>query len=179
MSSTRVKRKGEKTVVYMDGQQLQGSGSNIVVSCGCQTTVSMENMDQPQVLRVVPKGTTILVEEVKPPPKAQRSGSGASGRFKHGAVRKGSPTIQIVQECESSADYYPPPSRPEPMAAEQCVECVAELIERRRSGRRGEEDETDVVVTTRVMDEEMPAARGRGGGCNCPNLRRPDVWALK
>lgn len=205
MSTTRVKRKGEKTVVYMDGQQLQGSGSNIIVSCGpgasqsrgsvyqmpnggtettgivscmgsagssCRTTVSMENMNQPQVLRVVPKGTTVLVEEVKPPPKAQKSGSAASGRSKYGAVRKGSPTIQVVQECESSTDYYPPPpppppSRPEPIAAEHCVECLAELIERRRAGRRGREEETDLRVTTRVVDEEaMPGARG-GGGC-CP-----------
>ncbi|KAL1438626.1 hypothetical protein MTO96_047983 [Rhipicephalus appendiculatus] len=150
-----------------------------MVSCmgsagsSCRTTVSMENMDKPKVMRVVPKGTTIIVEEVKPPPKAQKSGSAASGRSRHGAVRKGSPTIQVVQECESSADYYPPPlppppSRPEPIAAEHCVECLAEIIERRRAGRRGGEEETDVVVTTRVMDEEMPAARGRGGGCSCP-----------
>ncbi|KAL3202751.1 hypothetical protein MRX96_042313 [Rhipicephalus microplus] len=208
MSKTRVKRKGEKTVVYLDGQQLQGSGTNITVSCGqsasqsrgtvyqmpnggtettrmscmgsagssCRTTQSMENTDQPQVLRVVPKKTTIILEEVNPPPKAQKSGSAASGRSKQGDVRKGSPTIQVVQECENSSDYYPPPpsSRPEPVAAEHCVECLAELIERRRAGRRGGEDETEVRVATRVVDETVSVARksGAGGRC-CPCCGAP------
>ncbi|KAH8035192.1 hypothetical protein HPB51_004433 [Rhipicephalus microplus] len=204
MSNTRVKREGEKTVIYMDGQQLQGSGTNVVVSCGpgasqsrgtvyqmpnagsktttlscmgsagssCRTTLSMENMNEPQVLRVVPKGTTILLEEVKPPPKAQRSGSAAPGHSNHGgAVRTGSPTIQIVQECHSSADCPPPPpSRPEPIAAENCVECIAEVIERRRAGRRGSEDETVVRVT--VEDEEVMPDAQRGNGC-CPCCGAP------
>ncbi|XP_054931406.1 uncharacterized protein [Dermacentor andersoni] len=215
MSNTRVKKKGEKTVVYMDGQQLQGSGSNILISCGpgasqsrgtvyqmpnsgydggtagivscmgspgssCRTTVSLENMnDEPQILRVVPRGTTILVEEVKPPPKAQSSGSAASGsaasgRSKYGASRRGSPTIQVLQECDSSVDYYPPSSPPaaEPGPAEHCIECLEELIQRRRSERRYDRDgQTERRVTARFLDEsEMP--RSRGGGC-CPTCGNP------
>lgn len=205
MSTTRVKKKGEKTVVYMDGQQLQGSGSNIMISCGpgashsrgtvyqmpkggnettagivscmgsagssCRTTVSLENMNDPQILRVVPRGTTILLEEVKPPPKAQKSGSAASGRSKYGAARRGSPTIQVVQECESAVPYYPPPP-PEPGPAEHCIECLAELIQRRRSQRRQErEGQAEMRITARVMDEgRMPGVRG--GGC-CPTCGGP------
>lgn len=166
MSSTRVARKGEKTVVYMGGggQQLQGSGSNITISCGqgssrsrgtvyrmpdggagavasemggpasclpgCRTTVSLENMassSEPRIVRVVPKGTTILLEEVKPPPKSQ------SGRSKS---RVGSPTIQVVEECDGGAGYGPPPRRSEPGPAEHCIECLAELVQRRRTERR-------------------------------------------
>ncbi|XP_065289999.1 uncharacterized protein [Dermacentor albipictus] len=210
MSNTRVKKKGEKTVVYMDGQQLQGSGSNIMISCGpgasqsrgtvyqmpnslydggtagivscmgsggssCRTTVSLENMNkEPQILRVVPRGTTILVEEVKPPPKAQDSGSAAGGRSKYGASRKGSPTIQVLQECESSVDYYPPctPPASEPGPAEHCIECLEELIQRRRSVRRYDRDgQTEMRVTTRFVDEDQ-IPRSRGGGC-CPTCGNP------
>ncbi|XP_037556158.1 uncharacterized protein LOC119433093 [Dermacentor silvarum] len=210
MSTTRVKKKGEKTVVYMDGQQLQGSGSNIMISCGpgasqsrgtvyqmpnsgydgtagmvscmgspgssCRTTVSLENMnDQPQILRVVPRGTTILLEEVKPPPKAQKSGSAASGRSsKYGAARRGSPTIQVVQECGSSAGYYPPapPPAAEPGPAEHCIECLEELIKRRRSERRHDrEGQAEMRVTARIVDESKIPGH-RGGGC-CPTCGNP------
>ncbi|KAK8762797.1 hypothetical protein V5799_025935 [Amblyomma americanum] len=213
MSNTRVKRKGEKTVVYMGGQQLHGSGSNIVVSCGpgtsqsrgtvyrlpnadsmqveagmppclqgCRTTVSLENMpsSEPQIVRVVPRGTTILLEEVKPPPKAKSR----SARSRSGMSRKGSPTVQVVQECMSGPAYMPPmpqpapppPPPPEPGPAEHCIECLAELIQRRRTSRRLDRQErqerepvaqTEMRLTARVMNEEemMPA----NGGCSrCP-----------
>lgn len=211
MSTTRVKRKGEKTVVYMDGQQLQGSGSNIVVSCGsglpqsrstvyrmpnagsmpgcetgmppclpgCRTTVSLDNLPspEPQIVRVVPRGTTILLEEVKPPPKA-KSKSSSGRRSRSGMARKGSPTVQVIQECPSGPAYMPPlpsppPPPPEPGPAEHCIECLAELIHRRRASRRFDRQDrqdrepmAEMRLTARVINEEDMAP---SGGCTrCP-----------
>lgn len=149
MSSTRVQRRGEKTVVFVGGGQ--DSAPAVTVSCGgqcstrgsvyrvpnasetgggylpagCRTTVSLENMassSEPKIVRVVPRGTTILLEEVKP-------AAAKSGRSKS---RAGSPTVQVVDEC----GYAAPRPRPEPGPAEHCIECLAELVQRRRTERR-------------------------------------------
>lgn len=205
MSNTRVHRKGEKTVVYMGGQQLHGSGSNIVISCGqgpsrsrgtvfrmpnegagsvttetgvpsclpgCRTTVSLENMpssSEPKIVRVVPRGTTILLEEVKAPPKAQ------SGRSKSGV---GTPTIQVVEECVGGVENDPPPPRPEPVPVEHCIECLAELIQRRRSKRRsdlGSRSQRKVVakVTAEVSEEDEGQEDDGADLPCCPNCGGP------
>lgn len=201
MSSTRVHRKGEKTVVYMNGQQLHGSGSNITISCGqgpsksrctvyrmpnagtmttetggpsClpgyRTTTPIENTasasSDAKIVRIVPRGTTILLEEVKAPPKAQ------SARSKSGG---GAATITVVEECDSGVGYDASPERPEPGPAEHCIECLAELAERRRSKHRREKGSRSQRKVTSKFTAEVSEQDDDDGMTlrACPNCGGP------
>lgn len=196
MSSTRVHRKGEKTVVYMNGQQLHGSGSNITISCGqgpsksrctvyrmpnvgamttetggpsClpgyRTTTTFESTasssSDAKIVRIVPRGTTILLEEVKAPPKAQSARSKSSG---------GGPIITVVEECDAS------PDSPEPGPAEHCIECLAELAVRRRSKQRREKGSRSQRKVTTTFAAEVSEDADDDDGMTlraCPNCGGP------
>ncbi|KAK8775939.1 hypothetical protein V5799_030721 [Amblyomma americanum] len=139
--------RSRKTVYRMAPSQIQGArvltpvpGATLAPGLQCDSCpplcrlqqVSMEDVryggavasgNEPQILRVVPKGKNIYVEEVKQMP--QRSSK---------SRRKQLPTVmQLVDDGNWYDKVVPESSESEAVAEpETCLECLEELMRRRR-----------------------------------------------